>query len=221
MTTFNCKLFIKRMIIFILGLNIINFGVAIFINLGIGADPFTIFSQGVANLFNLNIGDANRFLTLIICIIVFLIDKKNINIGTILSIGLTGTFLNLHVKIVDVIFPNDLSLWGSMLLFVLACLPVSIGFPVLKSANLGIAPNDIVYLAVADRLSKSYGIVRIVIDAIFVIVGIMLGGVAGIGTIICVIILGPLTQHFLKKIDCAVKRFLYISKRLKTENNPI
>ena len=38
---------IKRIIIFFIGMSIIQFGVALFLRMNIGSDPFTVFTQGL------------------------------------------------------------------------------------------------------------------------------------------------------------------------------
>lgn len=70
------------------------------------------------------------------------------------------------------------------------------------------APNDAIYLFIADKLNKPYRVVRMLTDGGFILVGIILGGVAGIGTLICLVILGPLTQRFFPSIDTIVKPFV-------------
>ena len=65
------KLFIQ-LIIFFLGLWIIQCGVAIFLNANIGSDPFTLFTQGVSKTLNITPGNANRIITLIILFVLSL-----------------------------------------------------------------------------------------------------------------------------------------------------
>lgn len=92
---------------------------------------FKNYLQGIAKLLNIDIGQANRMLTFIILVLVLFVDKKYINIGSILAVVFTGTFLALNIQLVDSIFPEQLGLISSITLFILACFPVSIGFPIL------------------------------------------------------------------------------------------
>ena len=39
--------FIKRVILFFIGMSVIQFGVAMFLETNIGSDPFTVFTQGL------------------------------------------------------------------------------------------------------------------------------------------------------------------------------
>ena len=61
----------KRNIIFLIGMSIIQFGVALFLIMYIGSDPFTVFTQGLANtLNNLGVnattGTANRIILIVL-----------------------------------------------------------------------------------------------------------------------------------------------------------
>lgn len=50
---------LKRIIIFFIGMTIIQFGVALYVRTNIGSDPFTVFTQGISLLLNVSIGQAN------------------------------------------------------------------------------------------------------------------------------------------------------------------
>ena len=42
----------KRLILFFIGMSIIQLGVALFLKTNIGSDPFTVFTQGLATVLN-------------------------------------------------------------------------------------------------------------------------------------------------------------------------
>ena len=43
---------IKRLVMFFVGMSIIQFGVALLLKTRIGSDPFTVFTQGLATVLN-------------------------------------------------------------------------------------------------------------------------------------------------------------------------
>lgn len=200
----NKRNFIYRLFLFFLGLEIIQVGVALFLKISIGADPFTVFTQGFSNLFNMSVGNTNRILTLILFLIVFFIDRRNINIGTLLSVFFTGTFLDFTMSLLNGIPFENFNIMIKIILFLIACIIVSFGFPILKCSNLGVSPNDLVYLAIMDFVKKPYSLVRMSTDITFIIIGALLGGIIGLGTIICILCLGPSTQFFMKRIESII-----------------
>lgn len=193
------KLFIQ-LIIFFLGLWIIQCGVAIFLNANIGSDPFTLFTQGVSKTLNITPGNANRIITLIILFVLLLLDRSNINIGTFLSIICAGPILDGMIYIFNNIMPiNGMHIVLKIFLLVISCIAVGIGFSILKSANLGVAPNDMLVLTIVDKTKKSYTIIRLLCDTFFLVVGILLHGVLGIGTIIIWALIAPSIDFFLER----------------------
>lgn len=205
---FNFIQFTKQLILFFLGLFIIQVGVAMFIHINIGSDPFTVFTQGIAKFLHMTPGGANRILTFILFVIVLLIDRKNINIGTFLSIIFTGFLMDMMLSVYSGIDMINFSIPIKILIFAIGCLFVAIGFPILKAASLGVAPNDLVYLAIVDKSKFPYSRVRMGTDILFCLIGMLLGGVLGLGTVLCVLLLGPLTQYFFTKVEKFTKAFL-------------
>ena len=198
----------KKVLLFFVGLLMIQFGVALFLELNLGSDPFTIFTQGVSGLLGLTPGAANRLLTAFIFFIILIVDRKNIHIGTFLSILCVGLILDWMLLIVA---PFELSTYPmsiKILLFIGACVIIGIGVPILKCAMLGVPPNDLVYFTVVDFLKKPYGKVRMLTDLLFAIAGIVLGGVMGIGTVLCILLLGPIVEFFFPKIEKYTSVFL-------------
>ncbi|HKM34338.1 MAG TPA: hypothetical protein VJY54_06315 [Lachnospiraceae bacterium] len=192
-----------RLLKFYVGLALIQLAVAAYLQIGIGSDSFTVFLQGVSKLFQLNVGLTNGLITFVLLIIVYIMDKKQFQIGMVLSVATAGLLLNAMTWFLNVILPANLPMWILCAEFAFACVLVAIGFPLMKSAELGVAPNDALYLAISNRTGKSYGMVRVIVDAIFLVVGFFLGGVVGVGTVVCVIALGPMVQfvmnHMIKQ----------------------
>lgn len=72
---------IKKLLLFLLGMSIIQFGVALFLRMNIGSDPFTVFTQGLANTLNnlgMNVttGTANRIILVVLFMYNIIIKQK-------------------------------------------------------------------------------------------------------------------------------------------------
>lgn len=208
----NYNIVLKKIILFFVGLFIVQIGVALFLSINIGSDPFTIFTQGLSKILNITPGNSNRLITFVLLIAFLIFYRKDINIGTILAIIFAGPFLDFMLNIYSSIPFDSFNIIIKILLFFIASIIIAIGFPILKSANLGVAPNDSLYLAFSEILHKPYGIVRITIDGFYLILGYLCGGVVGIGTIICLISLGPIMGFFLKILDPILSKFVIDNK---------
>ena len=190
---------IKKLLLFLLGMSIIQFGVALFLRMNIGSDPFTVFTQGLANPLNnlgMNVttGTANRIILVVLFSIILLLNKNHIKIGTIICVIGVGPIIDLGIRVVSVLPVESYSYLLKMFLIALGCFIIAIGFSILSATKVGVAPNDIIPFIIKERINCEYRWIRICMDAFLLIGGFMLGGTVGVGTIIAMATTGPFIQ---------------------------
>lgn len=203
---------IKRVILFFIGMSIIQLGVALFLKTNIGSDTFTVFTQGLAETLNktalgsnsvvnmisrnqgVTPGVANMIILIVMfCVIVF-IERERINIGTLICVVGVGPIIDLGVKIISYFPVESYNIVIRMLLVVFGCFIIAVGFSILSAANIGVAPNDIVPFIIVDKTKIEYRWVRIALDAAFLVGGYFLGGKVGIGTVLSMLATGTFIQ---------------------------
>ena len=180
-------------------MSIIQFGVALFLRMNIGSDPFTVFTQGLANtlnnlVMNVTTGTANRIILVVLFSIILLLNKNHIKIGTIICVIGVGPIIDLGVRVVSVLPVESYSYLLKMFLIALGCFIIAIGFSILSATKVGVAPNDIIPFIIKERINCEYRWIRICMDAFLLIGGFMLGGTVGVGTIIAMATTGPFIQ---------------------------
>ena len=190
---------IKKLLLFLLGMSIIQFGVALFLRMNIGSDPFTVFTQGLANTLNnlgMNVttGTANRIILVVLFSIILLLNKNHIKIGTIICVIGVGPIIDLGIRVVSVLPVESYSYLLKMFLIALGCFIIAIGFSILSATKVGVAPHDIIPFIIKERINCEYRWIRICMDAFLLIGGFMLGGTVGVGTIIAMATTGPFIQ---------------------------
>ncbi len=79
----------------------------------------------------------------------------------------------------------------------IGCVILAFGMTIVIRSDAGTGPNDLVALVISEKLSKRFSIVRVLVDASFILAGFLLGGVAGLGTLICMLLVGPVAGGFL------------------------
>lgn len=198
----------KKLLLFFIGVWIIQIGVAIFIQTNIGSDPFSVFTLGISNLLRITVGQANILITFIMLISILFIDRKSINIGTLLALVSVGPFIDLMLKAFEPIQFSSFNLIIKIIFLCLSCVIIAIGFSTLKATDLGVAPNDLLILIITDKTKYQYKWIRIAFDIFCVVIGFSLGAVVGLGTIICATLLGPAIQFFMPRINKIVKTFI-------------
>ena len=213
---------LKRIIIFFIGMTIIQFGVALYVRTNIGSDPFTVFTQGLSILLNISIGQANMIILACLITVIFFVGRKHINIGTLICVVGVGPIIDLGVKLSSYFEIESLSFGLKVLVVVLGCILIAIGFSVLSASKLGVAPNDIVPFIIQERTNYQYRWIRIGLDTTLFIIGVSLDGVYGIGTIISLLLTGPLIQICLpygeKFVNSIVKNDFEIENKSILEN---
>ncbi|MGL4735898.1 MAG: YczE/YyaS/YitT family protein [Cellulosilyticaceae bacterium] len=190
----------KKWTMFFVGLLILNLGVALLLEVNIGSDPFTLFTQGMAAILNISPGSANRIITAFFLVILFYFNRKSIQLGTFLCMLFGGFMLDLNLALISPLQLHSYPFLLKVVFFMIACIVVGIGFPILKYSDLGIPPNDLMYFLFMEKLNKPYSKVRMVCDGLLAVVGYFLGGVVGVGTILCILLIGPIVGFFMPKI---------------------
>ena len=224
----NLSNFIKRLILFFLGISVIQFGVAMFLETSIGSDPFTVFTEGLAKVLSktplantalvemiagkheVTPGIANMIILIILFIIILLVDKKRIKIGTLICVVGVGPIIDLSMKVVSYFQIDTFPFLVRAVLVLVGCFIIAVGFSIASASNIGVAPNDIIPFIIQDKTKFQYRWIRISMDAILLVTGFLLGGTVGLGTIIAMLAIGPFIQLCLpygeKVVNLVVKK---------------
>ena len=166
----------------VLGLLIFAFGVHLTIFANIGLSPWDCLAMGISGHTPLNYGVS----VTMISVIVLLLDltmKERIGYGTIIDALLTGNFTQM-INQANPFPPND-NLWIGIVLMLAGLVFMAIGMYVYMSAEQCCGPRDALLVGVGKRMKRiPIGFVEILIFAVVLLSGWLLGGPVGIGTLI-------------------------------------
>lgn len=188
---------ITKIFFLILGLIHIGVGASLFVLSNVGSDPFNVFMQGISNHTILTIGMANSIVSFIWFVIIFFVSRKYIRLGTIFAVFILGPITDLAMFIFSPIINNQLPLSIRIVIMLVGCNIIALGVAVVYNVNLGMVPNDIMSVMIAEKTKFQFHWVRVTYDVSIITIGYLMGGVFGIGTIICAILTGPLIQLFM------------------------
>jgi len=198
--------FVKRIFILILGLILIGFGASLFILSNIGSDPFNVFMQGLSSVSGMTVGQSNIMVSVIYAIIIFLLDKQYLRIGTLIAVITLGMVIDLSIHLLTPILTEDIHYFIKLMTMVIGNIFIAFGVSVVYSAKIGMVPNDALPVIISNKTNLPFKWVRIGYDSSTVIVGIILGGVFGVGTVICALITGPLIAFFTPYTESLINR---------------
>ena len=200
----NQKELLTRVLILLVGLTIAHLGVTLFILADLGSDPFNVLVQGIfrsiGKVFDWSLithGKVHIVICFLIILALLVVDKSYVKIGTILCMIFGGPIIDVFTVILAPLFEITDSFFFKVLMLALGCVILAYGMTIVIKSDAGTGPNDLVAVVISDKTKKKFSIVRIIVDLSFVIIGFVLGGSVGIGTIICAFCVGPVAGHFL------------------------
>ena len=200
--------FIKRLLILFLGLTIAHLGVTLFLLSNLGSDPFNVLIQGIANLLPLSHGTCHQIMCFLIVGILLLIARSYIKTGTFICMFFGGPIIDFFTYLLGGIINDSSSMIIRYVSLVLGCFILAFGMTIVIKSEAGTGPNDLVGVVLSDKTKKPFGICRVIVDFSFVLIGVLLGGVFGIGTIVCAFLIGPIADRFLPVSEKIVLRLL-------------
>ncbi len=213
------KEWVIRSVILLMGLTVAHFGVTLFLLSDLGSDPFNVLVQGITrsltDLFGGSIvthGRVHMGICILIMLVLLVIDRSYVKIGTILCMFCGGPIIDFFSVLLYPAAEVFSSTASRIVMVALGCIILSFGMTIVIKSDAGTGPNDLVALVISDKLQKKFSIIRLITDALFTLAGFILGGTVGAGTLICVILVGPVAGVFLpineKMVERIVKRTL-------------
>ena len=204
----NLSEFIKRLLILFLGLTIAHLGVTLFLLSNLGSDPFNVLIQGISHLLPLSHGTCHQIICFLIVGILLFIARSYIKTGTFICMFFGGPIIDFFTYLLGGLINDSSSMVIRFLSLILGCFILAFGMTIVIKSEAGTGPNDLVGVVLSDKTKKPFGICRVIVDFSFVIIGVILGGVFGIGTIVCAFLIGPIADRFLPVSEKLVIRLL-------------
>lgn len=193
-----------RLVILFVGLTIAHLGVTMFLLADLGADPFNVLVQGLYRGLDsmsgwafLSHGRVHIAVCFLIIIVLLIVDRSYVKLGTIVCMVFGGPIIDLFSLLLAPLFAMVSSFAVKLLLLALGCVILAYGMTIVIKSQAGTGPNDLVAVVISDKLRKKFSIVRVIVDFSFVAAGWLLGGVFGIGTLVCAFLVGPVAGIFL------------------------
>lgn len=200
-------LWVKKILICTFSLLLLGFAGSLNIKAALGSDPITVFYEGLSESLHLDIGITINILNAILTTAILFIDRKYINIGTLIYVFVLGNFVNLGIWIYELL-PIPDGFIVRLLMSLLGCLLAFIGLGGFMAINIGVDPWTAITLIICNKAQKSFRLIRTIFDSLTLIFGIILGGTFGIITIFCVLAGGSSIQKIYNVIDKMLKKML-------------
>ena len=180
---------LRRLLQLYVGLSLYGLSTAMFVRSDLGADPWNVFHLGVAKLLAMDIGTV-IILTGVLVLLFWIPLRQRPGLGTIsnvIAIGLAADVALAFIPAID-------SLLARSLLLVSAVIVNALATGMYIGAGFGAGPRDGLMTGINARTGWSVRSVRTAIEISVLVIGCVLGGTFGVGTVLYALSIGPLIQ---------------------------
>lgn len=195
------QIWVKRVILLLVGLTVAHFGVTLFLLADLGSDPFNVLIQGLFRFFPwpafMTHGYVHMGVSFLIILVLLAVDRDYIRVGTLLCMVLGGPIIDVFTLLLGGIVNAQSPMAPRLAALVAGCVILAFGMTMVINSKAGTGPNDLVAVVISDKTRWKFGAVRIAVDICFALAGFLLGGTVGLGTVICAFLVGPAAQIFM------------------------
>ena len=178
-----------------LNLGLVLFAVGLWLGLvaELGVGPWDVLTGGLSEQTGVRFG----LMAIVVSVVVLLIGiaaRVRPGIGTVLNVFVIGAVLDLLLTSPLLADLGEQALPLRLLATVLGIATVAAGSALYLGAHLGPGPRDGLMVAIHLRTGWRVGTARGVLEGVVLVLGVLLGGPVGIGTLLFAVGIGPAVQ---------------------------
>lgn len=182
--------FLRDFVVIQIGFLLFGLSIVILVKADLGNTPWVVLEGALIKYVPITLGQAIIVVAMVITVIDLAL-KQPLGWGTLanmLSIGWWVDWLTPYVPAAPV------NLWIQIPYVLLGAVVMGLATAVYVGVNAGAGPRDSLMLAISRRAHVSVRLARAIIEVAVVVIGGLLGGPLGIGTLIFAIAIGPAVQ---------------------------
>ncbi|HWB88275.1 MAG TPA: hypothetical protein VG872_03600 [Acidimicrobiia bacterium] len=183
----------RRLVQLVAGLVLFGIGIGMMLQSGLGLPPWDVLHQGLAEELGLTVGIWSILVSFVV-LLAWLPLRERYGAGTVLNAVIIGVLIDVSTSVI----PEPESLFWDVVMLSGGILLIGLASGMYIGANLGPGPRDGLMTAVARR-GPSIRATRWGLEISALLVGILLGGTFGPGTIAFALLMGPIVQFFLPR----------------------
>ena len=182
-----------RFVRLIVGLFIYGLGISLMVKASIGIPPWDVLAQGISKQTNLTFGISQVVVSLLV-LLTWIPLRVKPGIGSILNAVLIGLSTDVWLPMLS---QPEGFIW-QIGLFVLGMCVVAFCTGLYISSNFGMGPRDGLVMGTRRKFGWPVWLIRTVYESFVLLVGWLLGGQVGLGTVMFAFGIGYLMQVSLK-----------------------
>jgi len=186
--------FLRDFLVIQIGFLLYGLAIALIVRAELGTGTWLVFEIALADIFRISIGTMTVFVGFAVLILA-LAMREQVGWGTLANILSIGPWLDLCLWLLPSASGN---LILQIVFFLAGILVQGIASAIYIGVDAGAGPRDSLMLALHRTTGMSIRLGRGIIEVMVVIIGWLLGGPLGYGTVIFAILIGPSVQWAFK-----------------------
>lgn len=187
---------VRRVIQLLIGLVLYGVGCAMTVEAGLGVDPWTVLAEGLSIRTGIGIGWMANILGFFVLLLWIPLRQKP-GAGTIANILVVGT----SMQFVLWVFPPVSGIFSQFAVLLGGIVIVAVASGLYIGAHFGPGPRDGLMTGMHKRLGWPIWACRALVELTVLLIGWLLGGTVGIGTVLFAFLIGPLVHLALPLLD--------------------
>ena len=186
--------FLRDFLVIQIGFLLYGLALALIVRANLGTGTWLVLEVALANIFGIKIGTMTVYMGFIVLIIALAL-REQVGWGTLGNILSIGPWLNLFLNIIST--PKD-NLVLQIVMFLSGVLIQGAATAIYIGVEAGAGPRDSLMLAIHRTTGVSIRLARGAIEVLVVLIGWLLGGPLGLGTVVFALLIGPSVQWAFK-----------------------
>lgn len=180
---------LRRLLQLYIGLCLYGVSIAMYVRAALGVDPWDVFHLGVSQQLSADFGTV-MIVTGALVLLLWIPLRQRPGLGTVSNVIVLGLAANATLAVLQT--PDTLWLKGGLLIAAVVLNALATGMYI--GAGFGPGPRDGLMTGLHARTGWSLRLIRTSIELTVLVIGYLLGGSVGIGTLVYALAIGPLIQ---------------------------
>lgn len=199
------KVFMKFIIVAI-NMIIAATGASLALKAGVGVGAWDALSQSVSTVLEIKVGTFSMILNISCVLLQMMLLKKEFKLNYVVQIFssiLSGCVINFMLYYVYSKFIIN-NYFINIILLILSCVVFAMAISIIMAINIISFPLESCCMIIAEKTNKSFGSIRQLVDIIFIVIALSVALIfknkitVREGTVVVMIILGPMMDLFMK-----------------------
>lgn len=186
---------VERLVQLLVGLFLYGVALGFMVRGSIGVSPWDVLALGLAGQTGIGYGIMTVLISIVV-LVLWIPLRQRLGLGTVLNALLVGPSADLALAVI----PQPDSVWIGSPMFVFGMLLLAFATGLYIAADFGPGPRDGLMTGLVGRTGWPVWLVRTLIEGGVLLIGFLLGGPVGVGTVLFAFGIGPLIGWFLPRI---------------------